>query len=150
MATPLGSTSGSRSLGARPSTHPHTPAHRRVGATAVAAGAIDVLCVVVFVAIGRSVHGHPATASGLLTTAWPFLVGTAVGWVASRAWGRPAGLVPSGVAVWASTLGLGMLLREAANQGVDPIFVGVAGAFLALFLLGWRLAATAVRLARRR
>jgi len=116
----------------------------------VTAGALDILCVVVFVAIGRSVHGHPATVRGLLGTAWPFLVGTAAGWVASRAWSRPFGLAPTGVAVWASTLVLGMLLREAANQGVDPIFVGVAGAFLALFLLGWRLAVAVGRLAWRR
>ncbi|TDD61007.1 DUF3054 domain-containing protein, partial [Actinomadura darangshiensis] len=43
-------------------------------------GVADVCCVLVFVGIGRSSHDEAASAAGFATTAWPFLVGLAVGW----------------------------------------------------------------------
>ena len=46
--------------------------------------------------------------------------------------------VYAGVIVWASTLVVGMALRAVSGQGVQPSFVIVAGLFLALFLIGWR------------
>jgi hypothetical protein len=43
-----------------------------------------------------------------------------------------------------------MALREVSGQGTDAAFIGVALAFLALFLLGWRVAWLLIGLARRR
>ncbi len=105
---------------------------------ALTAFATDVVCVVVFCTIGRRSHAEGLTASGIAETAWPFLVGTVVGWLLSRAWQRPAALVPTGVAVWLATIVVGMLLRKLTSAGVAPSFIVVASLSTALLLLGWR------------
>jgi Protein of unknown function (DUF3054) len=105
---------------------------------------IDICCVLVFVIIGRASHTKGETAAGIASTSWPFLCGLAAGWVAFRGWRRPLALRPSGIGIWASTVGIGMALRVAAGQGTAAAFVGVALAFLGLFLLGWRLLARLV------
>ncbi|WP_099037702.1 DUF3054 domain-containing protein [Mycobacterium neglectum] len=105
---------------------------------ALTAFATDVFCVVVFCTIGRRSHAEGLTASGIAETAWPFLVGTIGGWLLSRAWQRPAALVPTGVAVWLATIVVGMLLRKLTSAGVAPSFVVVASLSTALLLLGWR------------
>ena len=107
----------------------------------VVAVIIDVCCVIVFVAIGRSAHHHGESAGGLASTAWPFLVGLGVGLLVTRAWRRPAAIVPAGIGAWLGTVAVGMLLRVAAGQGTAPAFIAVALCFLGLFLLGWRVVA---------
>ena len=47
---------------------------------------LDVVCVLVFCALGRRSHAEGVTVSGVAQTAWPFLVGAAVGWLLSRGW----------------------------------------------------------------
>jgi hypothetical protein len=113
----------------------------------VAAGAVvlDACCVLAFVAIGRASHHDGESLGGLASTAWPFLGGLAVGLLATRAWRRPAAVVPAGLGAWLGTAAVGMLLRVLAGQGTAPAFIGVALAFLGLFLLGWRAAAAAWR-----
>ncbi|MGK5556598.1 DUF3054 domain-containing protein [Actinomadura kijaniata] len=114
-----------------------------------AAAALDVCGVLVFVAIGRASHQEAASLTGFATTAWPFLVALATGWLVTRAWrGRAEALVPVGVGVWASTVALGMALRVASGQGTATAFIVVTCLFLALVLLGWR--AVALLVARRR
>ncbi|MDG5482442.1 DUF3054 domain-containing protein [Mycolicibacterium gadium] len=105
---------------------------------ALTALATDVVCVVVFCTIGRRSHAEGLTLSGIAETAWPFLVGTLTGWLLSRAWQRPAALVPSGVAVWLCTVVVGMLLRKLTSAGTAPSFIVVASLSTALLLLGWR------------
>ena len=100
---------------------------------------IDVCCVLVFVIIGRDSHAKGETLAGIASTSWPFLCGLAVGWAAARAWRRPLALRPAGLAVWLSTVAVGMILRVVSGQGTAAAFIGVALAFLGLFLLGWRL-----------
>ncbi|MDT5125109.1 MAG: hypothetical protein QOH54_753, partial [Mycobacterium sp.] len=73
----------------------------------------DVVCVLVFCTIGRRSHAEGITVAGLAETAWPFLAGTAVGWLAARGWRRPATLAPTGLVIWLSTVAIGMLLRKA-------------------------------------
>ena len=70
--------------------------------TPLRAAALDVAVVLVFAAIGRASHGEGNAAVGLLGVAWPFLVGTALGWsLVRRRSGRwPVDLGP-GVVVWA-------------------------------------------------
>mgnify|MGYP001387874682 CR=1 FL=1 len=102
---------------------------------------IDVCAVLAFVAIGRASHDEALNPIGFAGTAWPFLVGLAAGWAAVRAWRRPEALVPTGVAVWAATIVIGMVLRAVTGQGTAAAFVVVASLFLGAVLLGWRLVA---------
>ncbi len=99
---------------------------------------IDVACVLVFCAIGRRSHDEGLNVAGIATTAWPFLSGTAVGWLASRAWRRPTAVYPTGVVVWLCTITTGMVLRKATAAGVAGSFIVVASTVTALLLLGWR------------
>ncbi|MGA7055132.1 MAG: DUF3054 domain-containing protein [Mycobacterium sp.] len=101
---------------------------------------IDVIGVLVFCAIGRRSHAEGITVTGVASTAWPFLTGTALGWLASRAWRRPTVVVPTGLVVWLSTVVVGMVLRKASSAGVAASFVVVATSVTAVVLLGWRAA----------
>lgn len=104
--------------------------------------AVDVVLVIVFCAIGRRSHDEANALAGLASTAWPFLGGLAVGWLATFGLYRnkfdPRLVVPTGVLVWLSTLVVGMLLRVVGGQGTAFSFVLVAATVLAVFLIGWR------------
>lgn len=114
----------------------------------LAAAAADVVAVLVFCAVGRRSHDEGLSVSGVATTAWPFLSGTVVGWLASRGWRRPTAVAPTGVVIWLCTLAVGMLLRKATSAGVAASFVIVAASVTAVLLLGWR-AIAGVTLRRR-
>lgn len=105
---------------------------------ALAALATDIVCVVVFCALGRRSHAEGLNLTGIAETAWPFVSGTVVGWLLSLAWRRPYALFPTGVAVWLCTVVVGMLLRKATSAGVAPSFIVVASISTAVLLLGWR------------
>ena len=107
----------------------------------------DVAAVLVFCTVGRRSHAEGITIAGVATTAWPFLTGTVVGWLASRGWQRPTAVVPTGLVVWLCTVVIGMLLRKVSSAGVAASFVLVASLVTAVLLLGWR---AAVGLALRR
>ena len=109
--------------------------------------AADVVGVLVFCAVGRRSHAEGITVSGVASTAWPFLTGTVIGWLASRGWRRPTAVVPTGVVVWVCTVAVGMLLRKASSAGMAASFVVVASSVTAALLLGWR---ASVELAVRR
>ncbi len=102
----------------------------------------DVVLIVIFAAIGRNTHEKSNAALGALDTAWPFLVGLAVGWLiclvakwdAIRPW-------PGGVIVWASAIAIGMALREATGEGTALAFIIVASSLNLATLVGWRLLA---------
>lgn len=83
--------------------------------------------------------------AGVAETAWPFLVGTLTGWLVSRGWQRPTSLAPTGIAVWISTVVVGMLLRKLTSAGVAGSFIVVASLVTAVLLLGWRAALAGVR-----
>lgn len=101
---------------------------------------IDTFSVVLFVSIGRREHERESTIVGLIETAAPFLIGLAVAWIALRAWQRPTDW-RTGVGVWLITLGLGLATRRLVfDDGIALSFVIVAALFLALFLIGWRVA----------
>jgi DUF3054 family protein len=101
---------------------------------------VDVVCVLLFCAVGRRSHDEGLSVAGVATTAWPFLSGTALGWLAARAWQRPTAVFPTGIVVWVCTVAVGMLLRKATSAGVAASFVAVAATVTALLLLGWRAA----------
>lgn len=130
------------------------------------AAALDICCVLAFVIIGRASHTKGETLAGIASTAWPFLAGLGIGWIAASMLARsrksrsyrartnagvsPGGaartpgarlgaLVPGGVCAWLGTVALGMVLRVVSGQGTAVAFIIVALAFLGLFMLGWRL-----------
>ena len=113
------------------------------------AAVLDVVLVLAFVLIGRGSHGENVI-GGALVTFWPFATGLVVGWLVVLAWRRPAVLWPTGVVVWLATLVVGMLLRVVSGQGIAVSFIIVAAVVLAVFLIGWRAIALAVRARRRR
>lgn len=104
----------------------------------------DLVCVIVFCAIGRRSHAEGLTAAGVAETAWPFLSGALAGWLISRGWRHPTALVPTGVTVWVATIVVGMLLRRITSQGTAVSFIVVASLVTALLLLGWRAVAALV------
>jgi hypothetical protein len=119
---------------------------------AAASIALDLTAVVIFAAAGRNTHEHGLALTGILITASPFLAGALVGWLASRAWRRPAALWPTGVAVWLAAVALGLALRGLAGGGLALSFQIVAFLVLGALLLGWRAAAALfikLRFARR-
>jgi hypothetical protein len=101
---------------------------------------IDLVAVLVFVAIGRSVHAHGVSVDGMASTSWPFLGGLAVGWVVALGARRPVASLAGGVVAWPATVAVGMVLRVVAGQGTAFPFILVALAFLGLCMLGGRLA----------
>jgi hypothetical protein len=114
----------------------------------LAALLVDVLCVVVFVATGRSSHAEGLSVLGVLQTAGPFLAGLGLGWVVARAWRDRWPLRwRDGLLVWAAAVVGGMVLRDVLGQGTAPSFVVVAAVVLGVLLVGWR--ATAGALTRR-
>ncbi|HEY5848766.1 MAG TPA: DUF3054 domain-containing protein [Microlunatus sp.] len=116
---------------------------------ALSALVVDIVAVTVFAILGRSSHAEANTLLGVLSTAWPFLVGAVIGHllcrVAATLRGDPTGSRP-GLAVWASTVILGTVLRVASGDTAAWSFIIVAAVVLAVFLLGWR---TVLRLVRR-
>jgi hypothetical protein len=117
----------------------------------VGAAVLDSLFVVAFAIAGRSSHAEGLDVAGVWGTAWPFLVGAAIGWALSSAWRRPLAVWPTGVAAWAGALIVGMLLRAVTGQGIATPFIVVAAITLGVFLVGWRaLAALVVALRARR
>jgi hypothetical protein len=128
-----------------------SPARHASGAGSIAlAAALDAVLVLVFALTGRTSHAEALDPAGLWGTAWPFLLGAAVGWLAIRAWRAPLAVWPTGVVVWFSAVVLGMLLRAATGQGTAVAFIIVATLTLALLLVGWRAIAQLVVRARRR
>jgi hypothetical protein len=110
--------------------------------------AIDVACVVGFVALGRHSHTETETLTGVAAVAAPFLAGTACGWAASWRGARPDGF-RTGLIVWGATAAVGLALRAGLTTRPTPLaFVVVATGFLGIAFLGWR--AVALFAARRR
>ena len=98
----------------------------------------DVLCIVIFVAIGRRNHDEGEAAAGILRVAAPFVIAAVVGWLASQAWKKPLEL-RTGVIIWLPTIILGMILRHFVfDDGTATAFIIVATVFLCAFLNGWR------------
>lgn len=111
--------------------------------------ALDAVLVTGFAAVGRASHDSDVW-SGLWQTAWPFLVGLALGWLLTRGWRAPTAPVRTGLGVWAVTVCAGMLLRAASGQGIPVAFIIVAASTLLAALVGWRVIAAAARRVRAR
>ncbi|MCU1515953.1 MAG: hypothetical protein JWQ75_674 [Pseudarthrobacter sp.] len=113
--------------------HP-SPVNRRAGFAAAVADAVLILA---FAAIGRDAHQRGDIIAGVFLTAWPFLAGAGLAWLAGRVRRRPMSL-RAGVVVWLCAVAGGMILRAATGQTVVIAFVIVALLSLGLFLVGYR------------
>lgn len=110
--------------------------------------AVDVALLLLFAGTGRSAHALDPT--GVLETAWPFITGLLVGW---GLWGihrTPFSVWPRGVALWLTTVAVGMALRGLTGEGTALSFVLVTLGVLAAFLLGPRVLAQLLRRRRSR
>lgn len=106
---------------------------------------LDAVLVVVFSTFGRGAHSEGLGAAQVWGTAWPFLVGLAVGWLILLATRRAPGAVGSGVLVWVATLVVGMVIRGIGDGRVPHwSFILVAASATAVFLIGWRAIRAAV------
>lgn len=106
----------------------------------------DVVCVLVFAAVGRRTHAEADAVFALLATAGPFLVGLAAGWLAARGWRAPLAL-RTGVVVWLTTVIVGLAVRFAFTDRLPITFVVVVTCSLAV-LLGWRAVAALISSSR--
>jgi peptidoglycan/LPS O-acetylase OafA/YrhL len=125
------------------------PIRSSTGRQAAAAATADAVLIMVFAAVGRDAHQRGEVLSGVLLTAWPFLAGAALGWLAVRAWRNPLSVRWTGVAVWLGALAGGMVLRLLTGQTVVLPFIIVALLSLGLLLVGWRLAWAGAKRLRR-
>ncbi len=105
---------------------------------AVRAAAADLACVALLVVVGTRNHDTDTGPAAVAGVAAPFVIATALGWLAARAWRDPLS-TRTAATVWACTVVAGMVLRNLAfDRGTAPAFVIVATAFLAATMFGWR------------
>ncbi len=108
----------------------------------VVAAAIDGVCLVVFVLLGRSSHGLNGGSNWFLTVLWPFVVGWYAAALVTHLYRAPTH--PRLRAAATVTLGvvLALLVRVTATSRSTPVVFGiVAFSFLMLTTVGWRVAA---------
>ena len=115
----------------------------------LAALVADLVCVLVFVVVGKADHATGLSPAAVASTAWPFLVALALGWVVTLAWRSPDRIWPTGVLVWVVTVVGAMPLRLLSGEGAPFSFVLVTSLFLAATMLGWRVLALLVSRKRR-
>ena len=100
---------------------------------------LDVVCIVIFVIIGRRNHDESTDAVGTLRTAAPFLIALLGAWVGAKAWRAPRALA-TGVVLWIVTVVVGLGVRRFVfGDGTATPFVIVATLVLGLLLVGTRL-----------
>ncbi len=105
----------------------------------LAAVAADVVAVLLFAALGRRSHDTDSGVLAVVSTAAPFLVALAAGWVVVLVRRLPPMPVVTGVVLWAITDVGGLLLRRTVwDRGTAASFVIVASLSLGLLLVGWR------------
>jgi hypothetical protein len=98
----------------------------------------DLVVVIIFVAIGRSVHTDGRSVTGLVSTSWPFVIGLGLGSLGRRSRAETTPTVARGIPTVIITVTVGMVLRVLSGQGTALAFIGVALGFLGLGMLGWR------------
>ena len=106
---------------------------------------LDVVCIVIFVIIGRRNHDESTDAVGTLRTATPFLIALLGAWVGAKAWRAPRALA-TGVVLWIVTVVVGLGVRRFVfGDGTATPFVIVATLVLGLLLVGTRLPRRPIR-----
>ncbi len=99
--------------------------------------AIDLIAVIIFAFIGRMSHEHGLTLIGIFSTAAPFLVAAALGFIVGRF--VTTNLALQGLIVWLFAVNLGMILRVAFGGGFAISFYIVTTIALFVLIVLWRL-----------
>ena len=106
----------------------------RLKLSAIIAGVIDVVAVVVFVVIGQRNHDGSSDVYGIINLAAPFLIALLTSWVILRTWRGPFNRA-SFVATWVITVAGGLFLRRVVfDRGIATAFIIVAVITLGLLL----------------
>lgn len=100
--------------------------------------AIDLVCVLIFCAIGRGQHGEALDPLGMFTTAYPFVIGWLSGAIGCVTQGRFWPWWMHALVMTIAVVAIGMAARNLMGQGVQVSFVIVATIANALLLFGWR------------
>jgi hypothetical protein len=106
---------------------------------------IDLLCLGIFVTIGRANHHDGLSVGGVVSTLWPFALGLAMGWSLTWRYRRSGEAPREGLLLAVVTVAAGMVARVVSGQGTVLAFIIVALAFVTLFFVGWRLVARVLR-----
>ena len=100
----------------------------------------DLVAVAFFVIVGRLSHDESLSASGLLRTGWPFVVGVVGGYVGIALTRWPALSLRGGTLIAVKTFVIGLVLRYGVVRDGTPFsFVVVTIVILTGLILGWRL-----------
>lgn len=100
---------------------------------------LDVVCVIIFVIVGRRNHDESADAGGTLRTAAPFLIALIGAWIGAKAWRAPRALT-TGVVLWIVTVAVGLGIRRYAfGDGIATPFIIVATLVLGSLIVGTRI-----------
>ena len=106
----------------------------RLKLSAIIAGVIDVVAVVVFVVIGQRNHDGSSDVYGIINLAAPFLIALLTSWVVLRTW-RGQFNRASFVATWIITVAGGLFLRRVVfDRGIATAFIIVTVITLGLLL----------------
>lgn len=100
----------------------------------------DAVAVLLFVVIGRANHHESTGLHGIGHTAWPFLLGAALGLAVTAYTRLDPTSVRAGTRVWVWTVVIGLVVRAATGGGTPAAFVVVTAVVLGAFLVGWRVA----------
>jgi hypothetical protein len=106
----------------------------RLKLSAIIAGVIDVVAVVVFVVIGQRNHDGSSDVYGIINLAAPFLIALLTSWIVLRTWRGPFNRA-SFVATWVITVAGGLFLRRVVfDRGIATAFIIVTVITLGLLL----------------
>ena len=112
--------------------------------TVPAAVPTDLVCVILFCAIGRRSHAEGLTAAGVAETAWPFLSGALAGWLIRGAGAtRQRSFPPVSPCGWPPSSSE-CCCAASLPRAQRVSFIVVASLVTALLLLGWRAVAALV------
>lgn len=100
----------------------------------------DAALVVLFAVLGNISHESGLSPADVWSTAWPFLLGLALGWWVTFSWRYPSNIWPIGLILVIFVVAWGMMMRHfLTDGGVEVSFVMVATLVLGALLLGRRL-----------
>jgi Protein of unknown function (DUF3054) len=115
---------------------------------ALVAFAVDLVCIVVFVALGKENHGVHRGIGWFFNVWWPLAIGLIVGAFITRLYTRADRWPLRLVATVAIMVIVGGPLRTLTGRVMYSVFTLVAFAMLNLLTFAWRLTRVAVRRAR--
>ena len=129
-------------------TAPVSEKHPGFGRTALIALAVDLACILLFVALGKENHGVQRGAGWFFNVWWPLAVGWLIGMLVTKVYTRPDRWPLRLVGTVAIAVLIGGPLRTLTDRPLYSVFTLVAFGFLSLVTVAWRFLRIAFRQAR--